>query len=316
MISEVEKVSIVLPTFNGEKYLRQSLESCLKQTYRNIEVIIVDDGSTETTPQFIHSCEDNRIISIRHDRNRGLPHSLNSGFAAATGNYLTWTSDDNYYAEEALEKMLSFLKTTRCSFVYCDYYLFDDGNPDALSLMQLPEMPTLAQRNTIGPCFLYSRTVGERIGDYDPDTRLAEDYDYWLRVAKKFAMHHLAEPLYFYRLHPRSLTTVFSKEYEIKVVDLLVRLKNNSIAVTEANELCISYTKRNMETRFTSPRAKNRFGSRGTLPRRALMLWHNAVVTYWAAKQIHKTLVRFTNKGLNVTDAKIILTNIISGKRS
>jgi glycosyltransferase involved in cell wall biosynthesis len=314
MISEAEKVSIVLPTFNGEKYLRQSLESCLKQTYRNIEVIIVDDGSTDTTPQIIHSCEDNRIISIRHDRNRGLPHSLNCGFAAATGNYLTWTSDDNYFAEPALEKMVSFLKANNCCFVYCDYYMFDDGNPDALKIMQLPDICTLNKQNNIGPCFLYSRRVKESTGDYDPDTRLAEDYDYWLRVAKKFTMCHLPVPLYFYRLHATSLTSVFSREYEIKVVDILVRLKNNCISIGDATELCMKYIKKNIEAKFPSTIRAGRFYQLLELKRKCLILWYTAAAKLWSAKQINNTLINFTNKRLSFEDAKAVLIKTINGK--
>ena len=153
MISEEEKVSIVLPTFNGNKYLRQSLESCLKQTYQNIEVIVVDDGSTDTTPQIIHSYYDNRIISLRHDQNRGLPHSLNSGFAAATGNYLTWTSDDNYYETIAIESILNFLKNKKASFVYGDFYLLTDNAAVPPRLMKLEDPPVLEIRNSIGPFF-------------------------------------------------------------------------------------------------------------------------------------------------------------------
>ena len=314
MISEEEKISIVLPTFNGEKYLRQSLESCLKQTYRNIEVIIVDDGSTDTTPQIIHSYEDNRIISIRHDRNRGLPHSINCGFAAATGNYLTWTSDDNYFTETALEKMLSFLKANNCCFVYCDYYMFDSGNPAELKIMQLPDMHTLNKQNTIGPCFLYSRRVKESIGNYDPDTRLAEDYDYWLRVAKKFTMGHLPAPLYFYRLHATSLTSVFSKEYEIKIVDILVRLKNNCISIGDAAELCMKYTKKNIVSKPQYTIGAGLFYKLLELKRKSLILWYTAVIKLRPVKQINNTLINFTNKRLSFEDAKAILIKTINGK--
>ena len=71
-------------------------------------------------------------------------------------------------------------------------------------------------------------------------------------LQKKFTMGHLPEPLYFYRLHATSLTSVFSKEYEIKVVDILVRLKNNCISIGDATELCMKYTKKNIETKFPS----------------------------------------------------------------
>ena len=164
-----------MPTFNGEKYLRQSLESCLKQTYQNIEVIIVDDGSTDTTPQIIHSYEDDRIISLRHDQNRGLPHSLNSGFAKATGNYLTWTSDDNYYETSAIESILNFLKSKKASFVYGDFYLLTDNAALPPRLIKLEYPPVLEIRNSIGP-FFYTREVLYEVGGYD-DKKLP-----WLRI--------------------------------------------------------------------------------------------------------------------------------------
>src|SRR3990170_3452478 len=108
------KVSIVLPTYNGEKYIRQSIDSCLNQTHENIELIIVDDCSIDNTPEIIKSYKDSRVKSLRHDQNKFLPHALNTGFSNATGEYLTWTSDDNYYAKEAIEKMVSFLKNRNC----------------------------------------------------------------------------------------------------------------------------------------------------------------------------------------------------------
>jgi len=72
------KVSIVLPTYNGAKYIRQSIDSCLNQTYKNIELIIVNDGSTDGTPEIIRSYEDGRIKYLTHEKNKGLPHALNT----------------------------------------------------------------------------------------------------------------------------------------------------------------------------------------------------------------------------------------------
>ena len=156
-----DKISIVLPAYNGSKYIRESIVSCLNQTHKNIELIVVDDCSLDETPDIVKSFGDARITLIQQERNQGLPHALNTGFAHARGDYLTWTSDDNYFAETALEKMASFLKATDCCFVYCDYYMFDDGNPAELKIMQLPDAHTLTKQNTIGPCFFYSRRVKE-----------------------------------------------------------------------------------------------------------------------------------------------------------
>jgi glycosyltransferase involved in cell wall biosynthesis len=309
-----ETISIVLPAYNGSKYIRESIVSCLNQTHQNIELIVVDDCSLDETPDIVKSFGDARIKLLRHERNQGLPRALNTGFAHARGDYLTWTSDDNYFAETALDKMLSFLKANNCCFVYSDYYVFDNENPSALKTMRLPDMPALKVQNNIGPCFLYSRKVKERTGDYDPDTRLAEDYDYWLRVEKIFTMCHLPEPLYFYRLHATSLTSLFSREYEIKVVDTLVRLKNNCISIEDAAEVCMKHIKKNIESKHRNTTGAGRFYRLLELRRKSLIQWHTAVARFRSAKQIHNTLLNFTNKRLNFGDAKAVLIKTINGR--
>ena len=231
------RVSIILPIHNGAKYMRQSIDSCLNQTYKDLELIIVDDGSTDETPEIIRSYQDERIKYLRHERNRGLPHALNTGFAKAAGEYLTWTSDDNYYAEEAVERLLSFLRNNNCSFGYCDFYRFPNDDPSNLDLVKLPDVLDLGKQNDVRACFLYSRQVKEAVGDYDPDTQLAEDYDYWMRVSRKFSMCHLNEPLYFYRVHDESLYV--SRYYDVKVVDFLVRLKNSISDVDQVGNLFV-----------------------------------------------------------------------------
>lgn len=237
MNEESKKVSIVLPTYNGAEYIRQSIDSCLNQTYKNIELIIVDDGSTDKTHEIVKSYRDKRIKFIQHKKNNGLPNALNTGFANAIGDYLTWTSDDNFYVKEALEKMLSFLKAKNCDFVYCDYNIIKDDNLSNQNLNKLSANVRLENANHIGPCFLYSKRVKKIIGNYDPDTELAEDYDYWIRVSKKFTMFHLNQPLYFFREHKESLYQ--TKYYEVKIVDYLVRLKNKISNIEQVTNLFI-----------------------------------------------------------------------------
>ena len=238
MNESLPKVSIVLPTYNGAKYIRQSIDSCLNQTYKNIELIIVDDGSTDETLEIIKSYQDKRIKYIGHEKNMGLPNALNTGFANATGEYLTWTSDDNYYAGEAIEKMVSFLKNKNYLFVYCDFYRFNDEDPSNLKTVRLPNVLVLEDHNDVGACFLYSRKVKEVIGDYDPNLFLGEDYDYWIRIFKKFSMHHLAGPIYFYREHAESLS--LSQFYEVRILNILVRMKNDVLDIDKAVDTLIS----------------------------------------------------------------------------
>ena len=109
-------VSIILPVYNGEKYLEKSINSCLKQTYKNIELIIVNDCSTDNT---LSICDffvknDTRVKLINNSINKKLPASLNIG-KKAKGNYLTWTSDDNLFKPNAIEKLVNRLISNKMS---------------------------------------------------------------------------------------------------------------------------------------------------------------------------------------------------------
>ena len=221
------KVSIVLPTYNGAKYLRQSIDSCLNQTYKNIELIIVDDASMDETPDIIKSYQDERIKYIRHDKNKCLPHALNTGFTMVTGEYLTWTSDDNYYAEDAIESMVALLQINKTiDFVYANYYAIND-NGAVLQSVSVGPSESLKEYNCIGPCFLYRREVYEVLGGYNPNAFLAEDYEYWIRVFKKFRMQKLEKSIYWHRLHPQSLTG----QYAAKAKDRADRIRDHHFKI-------------------------------------------------------------------------------------
>lgn len=212
MMEPPEKVSIVLPTYNGAKYLKQSIDSCLNQTYRNIELIIVDDGSMDETPDIIKSYQDERMKYIRHKKNKGLSHALNTGFTKATGEYLTWTSDDNFYAKNAVGSMIALLQTNKkIDFLYANYYIINDDS-EVLQSVSVGQSKELRECNCIGPCFLYRRKIYEVIGEFNPAALLAEDYEYWIRVFKRFRMQKLDKFIYWHRLHPQCLTGKYACE--------------------------------------------------------------------------------------------------------
>src|SRR4051794_21032964 len=98
-------VSIVLPTYNRAHLLKRSIETCLNQTLIDIELIVVNDCSTDNTKEIVeaYKAKDARICLITNEKNLRLPASLNKGFENAKGKYFTWTSDDNLYAPNALE---------------------------------------------------------------------------------------------------------------------------------------------------------------------------------------------------------------------
>ncbi len=316
------KVSIVLPTYNGSRYLRQSIDSCLKQTHKNIELIIVDDGSTDNTPKIIQSYKDARIKYIKHEKNRGTPNALNTGFAYSTGEYLTWISDDNLYKEKAIEKMLFFLKEKEIEFVYCDFYLFENDDILKRSIMRLPDIPSLEKQDNVGPCFLYSRKVKEAVGDYNPDFFFIEDYDYWIRVSKKFPMGHLNEPLFFFRTHPASITS--SRYYDTKINDALVRLSHNLVDVDqEVDYLINAFAGKYWGYRKINKITYSVFSSRKS--GKVLKVFKNIVYGIYGvyrrinkivvgivfSRKIKKVLKDFKNGSLNLQETKIALRNIL-----
>jgi glycosyltransferase involved in cell wall biosynthesis len=231
MSKNSSKVSIVLPTYNGAKYIRQSIDSCLNQTYKNLELIIVDDGSSDKTPEIIKSYKDKRIKYIQHKKNKGLPFALNTGFANTIGEYLTWTSDDNQYLSEAIEKMLNYLNSDKkIDFVYADYfnYILETGEK---LLVKVKDSNILVKENVVGPCFLYSRTIYKNIGNYNAKYFLVEDYEYWIRVFKKYSLVHYPYPLYIYRSHSKSLTN--NSYWEVILFDSILKYQNNFITLHE-----------------------------------------------------------------------------------
>ena len=213
-------VSIVLPTYNRPKRLVRSLASCLAQTYTDLEVIVVDDGSEPPAKDVVDTAGDPRVRYIRK-RNGGLPSALNAGFEQAKGEYLTWTSDDNQHRPEAIETLVNYLETTRhVDFVYSDYTMVDDrGN--CLCAMTVGNPDELLKGNCVGACFLYRRRVYQQVGDYDTSLECAEDYDYWLRVRRQCVMASLRADLYQFELHGASLTSTRETEVFRKVLRVM-----------------------------------------------------------------------------------------------
>ena len=235
-------VSVVLPTYKRAHLLAQAIRSVLDQTYANLELIVVDDNSPDDTAAVVQSFDDPRIHYAKNDPNLKLPRALNRGFSLARGDYLTWTSDDNLLAPTAIEKMVDVLSSGNCDFVYADYWLFSEQDPDGRPLApqhdRLPDNLQLDKGNHIGACFLYTRRLYESVGEYDPELFLVEDYDYFLRAARQFHFCHLGEPLYYFR---RDDATLYCSRYpEVKASDVLVRFKNGAIDAENAAGILVN----------------------------------------------------------------------------
>jgi len=202
-------VSIVLPSFNGSGFLRTSIESVIGQTFPSWELVLVDDCSQDSTwdiMQEYHHNNPEKIRCYQHNKNRKLPSALNTGFRKAKGDYLTWTSDDNIYKPEALEKMVIYLEDNKnIGLVYSDYSLIDsDGS--VIDDIEVQDPTLLWKTSVVRYCFLYRREVFERVGLYSKKMRLVEDHDYWLRVYKYYTLMPMHDNLYYYRVHAGSLS--------------------------------------------------------------------------------------------------------------
>lgn len=228
-------ISIVLPVYNGEKYLRESLDSVLKQTVSDWELIIVDDCSTDDSLKIAkeYAAKDSRIQVIHNEKNSKLPHSLNIGFAATKGEYLTWTSDDNHFLPQALEKMRDYLEQHKDIPLMCArmYTIDDDGEKLVSKAFPNAEFPSFDSGSlfswcSIGACFMYRRCVLEGVGEYDEALFGTEDYDYWLRIYEHYnKIGYIPDFLYEYRYHKKSLTMAQSDMVRKRLYDLRIKHK-------------------------------------------------------------------------------------------
>lgn len=222
-------VSIVLPTYNGEQYLSEAIESIINQSFKNWELIIVNDCSTDNTQNIIdlYLKKETRIKTIRNKKNMKLPMSLNVGFSFASGKYFTWTSDDNIYLPNALEVMTSYLESKQEIYMVCGAMNIINSKGVYINKSYRYNMQDMFFSNCVGACFLYRSIALQEIGQYDSKRFLVEDYDYWLRILfKNKKIYFIDQILYAYRQHSKSLTEMFSQNVQTE----LIRLQTHYIA--------------------------------------------------------------------------------------
>ena len=220
------RISVVLPVWNQARLLGESIRSVLNQTYPNLELIVVDDGSQEDLEQVFRSVPRDPRLRVMRRPHEGLPETLTAGFRHATGELFTWTSADNLMKRNMLATLVDFmLRHPEVEMTYGDMDLIDDqgkplfdsdyrrpaqraGKTNELCLPRSVETLGLAADNFIGGCFLYRSRAGRAIGAYDSAMLGTEDYDYWLRISLigKIAHVDTDECLYSYRVHTDCLS--------------------------------------------------------------------------------------------------------------
>lgn len=124
----MDKVSVILPVYNGEKYIKKCIDSVLNQTYKNIELVCINDGSTDNTLKIIKSIKDKRLVII-DKKNTGVSDSRNIGLSKSTGKYISFIDSDDTYDKSFIEKMYNYLIDNNVDIVRCNYKVInEDGN--------------------------------------------------------------------------------------------------------------------------------------------------------------------------------------------
>lgn len=251
-MNKEKKISIVLPCYNGEAYLEQAIKSIIAQTYNNWELIIVNDCSTDSTQDIIDKYVkvDNRIKCVKNKINLKLPGSLNEGFKVSDGEYLTWTSDDNILKSNFLKDLSDYLSNNKNVFLVYSNYEYIDENSNYLKDYITERPMNMLVNNVVGASFMYRRDVLDKIGEYDTDLFLIEDYEYWLRIFLNFKIARLDINPYQYRVHGGSLTSrkayhINLKAKEVREMyydELLRRVKE-----TNSNELLAKFYSTNIK---------------------------------------------------------------------
>ncbi|MFO0910460.1 MAG: glycosyltransferase [Isosphaeraceae bacterium] len=200
-------ISIVIPCYKGERFLAETIESCLNQTVRDLEVIVVDDASPDGCAAIAerYAARDPRVRLVRRERNGGVSRAYNSGFAVARGTYFSRLSQDDLFRPDAMAIMLDRLRSDPdVGLVYCDMQKVDEqGN--VLSLWRQSDDPenALFPTQEIGLCVLWRRTVHEAVGPFRPLYDFSEDYDFYLRISRQFRFGRCGdEAPFFFRCHP------------------------------------------------------------------------------------------------------------------
>jgi glycosyltransferase involved in cell wall biosynthesis len=216
-------VTVILPVYNGENYLRIAIESVLAQTLSNFELIIVDDGSTDSTSD-IARVADPRVRYVRQ-QNTGVAGAFNHGLRLATGRYVSWLSHDDVFAPAKLEKQLAVLESIGMPAVcYTDFELIDGAGKVVLDV-QMPEyedgaaLPHVLMAEAIGSAsysICYHRRCVEEVGFYSERWPHTQDAEMLIRLVRRFPLVRVAENLMQVRDHEQR--GIRSPEWEREVV--------------------------------------------------------------------------------------------------
>lgn len=237
------KISCVMSVLNGEKYLKEAIESILRQTFTDFEFIIIDDGSKDKTADIVNSYQDNRIVFIQHDH-KGLPASLNRGILLSKGEYIARMDADDISLPERLEHQVEYLDNHPDFVLAGTAGLIIDEDGYYLGRLEKPaHLDIIREKLKIGisPFFhgslVFRKSAAEKCGLYDERMITIEDWYLLTKMIKIGKMTNLSDFLYQYRLS-RFATTTMSHSIKIKRRTIMQRiLETGTISERDAKSL-------------------------------------------------------------------------------
>ena len=220
-------VSVVMSVFNGERNLRESIESILTQSFRDFEFIIIDDGSTDATAGILAGYQkSNSRVAVYRQENKGLIASLNTGCRLARGRYIARMDADDVAAPQRLERQVSYLEANPHIVVLGSAVNITNASTSRLSTMSFPIDNEVIKEwlfESRGAAFchvtvVFRSEVFRAAHGYRPAFLAAEDYDLWLRIAERWQVANLPEPLVDVRRRAHSLSFTHAQQQVISVL--------------------------------------------------------------------------------------------------
>jgi len=201
------KVTLYITNHNYSKYLKQSIESAISQSYDKLEILIIDDGSTDNSRQIIEEYRGEDNIKIFYNKNQGLTKSANFAIKQSTGDYIIRLDADDILAENAIEILISKMDN-EIAAVFPAYYLIDsDGKIyDKIKRSDKDFFLFPSDQEPHGACMLINKKILKELGNYSETNSCRDGYDFWNKVKDKYKVKSIPDYLFYYRQHDSNLT--------------------------------------------------------------------------------------------------------------
>lgn len=228
----IPRITVLMSVYNGEKYLQDAIDSILTQTYTNFEFIIIDDASTDSTPNILKAQTDSRIRLIINEQNIGFTKCLNKGLSIATGEYIArMDADDISLSNRFATQLQFFYNHPEFALIGSSAHLIDEkskiiGRERKKENFTFKDL--LAHNQIIHGSTIIKKQFFDKVGGYNENIFYTEDLDLWLRLSKNYKVGNVPEILYQLRLHKDSITKQKSEELALYRI-VTVRINCNTL---------------------------------------------------------------------------------------